>query len=269
MRLRASSLVLLCSVILVAGCGGGDPAEPSPTSTPSTSTATSTALPSAADLKTFFDAIAGGTPADLDAARELAAPGSPAAAYVGYIAGILAGDAAANIKEPPPSKVVADGDAFKACDKPKDPSTCVIWGDLVGIDGKLADLTVNGTDISGRIVAGTAGPVEADNGFGSVELLYAYSSPASQALVLIVQMTGGDFNQIFDAVYNSLYDPPTGEAVTVESAAAPDNLNGGGSTTFYVVLPAGTPLGGTFHLQLENPTKEVTTTVDLEVPGPS
>ena len=179
-RLRRALAPAMAALVLalVPGCSSDDPKDVP-------------GLPSDKDLATYFDAVASYDPDQLDAAQAIAADGSPAQGYAAYLgkfsaAAIAAGQAV----DAAEAEKVDDG--FKACGGTGTADQCVIWADLEGKDGKLTDFTVAGTKVDDSLVDLTAQPPIASEGLYTVQPDYAYRSPQSGSLFVLVTLTAGD-----------------------------------------------------------------------------
>jgi len=163
---------------LLAGCRGDDPKP-----------ATGPGLPSQADLKSFFTAIASTDQDALsEAGSEIAADGSPAQDYVDYVTEFSAAAAAVGTRTDIGDVTEVDN-GFKAC---ADPDHCVTWSDLQGKGGRLTDFTVNDVKLDDSLVDLTGqAPVES-TGLYKVQPDWAYRLPLSGTLIVLVTVTASD-----------------------------------------------------------------------------
>jgi hypothetical protein len=183
LRVPVLLLALLLPLGLVGGCGGDDPKA-----SPKTS---ASALPSQADLKAYFTAAAAYDVEGLAAAEKITASGSPARAYAAYLGEFAASAIAAGQPVDPAEVEEVDG-GFKACGGTGTPEQCAVWSDFEGKDGELADFTVNDTKLDDSLVdLSDQAPIESD-GLYSVQPDYAYRSPQSGSLFVLVTITASD-----------------------------------------------------------------------------
>jgi hypothetical protein len=81
---------------------------------------------------------------------------------------------------------------FEACGGAGAADECVTWADLDGEDGKLTDFTVSGVPVDDSLVDLTGqAPIESP-GLYTVQTEYAYRSPQSGTLFVLVTITAGD-----------------------------------------------------------------------------
>ena len=178
MRIRVLAPTLLLALGALAGCGGNG--EPAPASGPG--------LPSQAELKSYFEAITSGDPAQIATAADTAAPGSLAEDYVEYVAAAAtAGEASGRSGDSVEVEEVDHG--FQAC---ASDSQCVTWTDLEGKGGKLADFAVNGAKLDTELVDLSGQPPIRAAGVYEVQPEWAYRRPISGALNVVVTITASD-----------------------------------------------------------------------------
>jgi hypothetical protein len=150
-----------------------------------------TDLPSDADLAAYFDAVASYDQDQLTDAQEIAADGSPAQGYVAYLSDFAASAIASGQPVPPAEAKEVDG-GFEACGGTGAADECVTWADFDGEDGKLTDFTVSGVPVDDSLVDLTGqAPIESP-GLYTVQPEYAYRSPQSGTLFVLVTITAGD-----------------------------------------------------------------------------
>ncbi len=187
LRVRLRVPVLLLAVLLplglVAGCGGDD-SKDSPK-------ASSSDLPSQADLKAYFTAVAEYDVDGLAAAEKIAADGSPAQGYAAYV-GEFAASAIAAGQPVDPSEVEEQDGAFKACGGTGAPDECAVWSDFEGKDGRLTGFTVNDTKVDDSLVDLTDQAPISSPGLYEVQPEHAYRSPQSGTLFVLVTITATD-----------------------------------------------------------------------------
>jgi hypothetical protein len=180
-RLAVLLVALLLALGLVGGCSGDD--EPEPASGPG--------LPSQAELRSYFGAIAG---ADADALAgaqsDIAADGSPAQGYAAYVAESSVA-AAASGQAADRVEVEAVEGGFKTC-VGDSPDQCATWSDLEGKDGRLVDFAINGTGLDELLVDLTAQLPIVSPGLYSVQPRWAYRQPESGQLNVVLSITAED-----------------------------------------------------------------------------
>jgi hypothetical protein len=184
-RLRVPVLLmaLLLPLGLVASCSGDD--------SKGSTKPSSSALPSKAELKEYFEAVAAYDVDGLAAAEKIAADGSPAQGYAAYL-GEYAASAAAAGQPVDPVDVEEEKGAFKACGGTGTPDECAVWSDFEGKDGRLTDFTVNGTTVADSMVDLTGQAPISSPGVYEVQPDYAYRSPQSGSLFVLVTITASD-----------------------------------------------------------------------------
>ena len=188
MRLRVLVLALLLPLGLLAGCGGDDSDDPSSES----SKAAVADLPSQADLKAYFTAVAAYDVDGLAAAeKKVAADDSPAQAYAAYVGEFAASASAAGQPVEPTEVEEVDG-GFKACGGTGAPDDCAVWSGFEGKDGHLIGFTVNDIKLDDSLVDLTGqAPISAP-GIYEVQPDHAYLSPQSGTLFVLVTITATD-----------------------------------------------------------------------------
>ncbi|WP_028652386.1 hypothetical protein [Nocardioides halotolerans] len=181
MRFRALLLLALLALVgSLAGCSDDEPESDG-----------GSGLPSHAQLTTYFEAITG---ADVDelakVQTDIAAEGSPAQDYAAYLEeSARAADDAGTPGEPVGVEAVDGG--FKACAGPSEDS-CATWSDLRGQDGRLADFTVNGTELDDLLVDLADQPAITSPGLYEVKPDWAYLQPRTGTLLVVCTITASD-----------------------------------------------------------------------------
>ncbi|HCB04317.1 MAG TPA: hypothetical protein PLZ93_06885 [Nocardioides sp.] len=189
-------------------------------------------LPTDAKLTTYFDAVGSYDPEQLADAQEIAADGSPAQGYAAYLAGYSAAAIAAG-QAIDDAEVKQVDDGFEACGGTGNADECVTWADLEGADGELTDFTVSGTSLDDALVDLTGqAPIEA-SGLYTVQPEYAYRSPQSGTLYVVVTITAGDVPL---APRPGLYiDQDT--TITGEQTRSPASIEPGASSPVVLAFP--------------------------------
>lgn len=184
--MRARVLLLLPALVLslglVGGCGAAD------------SSGSATDPPELGPpFKGYFEAVASYRVDSLAAAEVLAQEGSPAMAYLRYLGDFSASAVAAGepvmgavLKQVDPDHALA---GLTACGGTGNPEECVTWADFEGTDGKLTDFTVNGVKLDDSLLDLTDQPPVESAGVYSVQPDYAYRSPQSGSLFVLVTIT--------------------------------------------------------------------------------
>lgn len=176
-------VALLVALALLSACSGDDDDPPSPV--------TSSALPTDDELADYFGAVASYDPARLEAAVEVAAPGSPAEDYLGYLRGFAASAVAGGQPVEAAEAAPVEG-GFEACGGSGAADECVTWSDLVGEGGALADFSVDDVALDDSLIPlGDQEPISPD-GLFTVQPTYAYESPQSGSLFVLVEVTATD-----------------------------------------------------------------------------
>ena len=200
--MRSRLLGGLLASLLLAGCGDGaserasDP--PKDRATSASTASVSSGLPSEADLATYFGAVASYDPDQLTEAAKIAALGSVAAEYVGYLhafaeSAIAGGDPA------PAAEAEAVGGGYRACGGTGLPDECVVWGDLEGRDGKLVSFTINDRPVDPELTYLEKSPELEGSGGLLVHPLYAYRSIQSGTLFVLASVSAGRHTVEVDA----------------------------------------------------------------------
>ena len=217
-RLLPGLAVVLVLGVLPGCSSGDDDTEPG--------------LPSDAKLAAYFDAVASYDPEQLAEAQQIAADGSPAQGYAAYLGDFSASAIAAGQPvEAAEAKEVDDG--YEACGGTGTADECVTWSDLEGKDGELTDFTVSGTALDDSLVDLTDQAPIASPGLYTVQPDYAYLSPQSGTLFVLMTITAGDVPL---APQTGLY---IDQDQTLKGVAtrAPASIDAGASTPVVLAFP--------------------------------
>lgn len=215
---------MVAAVLLVlTGCSSGDDKKaPDPSS----------GLPSRAKLTTYFDAVASYDPDRFAAAEDIAADGSPAQGYAAYLGEYSASAFAAGQPVEGAQATAVEG-GYQACGGTGAADKCVVWADLEGKDGKLTDFTVAGIPLDDSLVDLSAqAPIESP-GLYTVQPDYAYRSPQSGTLFVLVTVTAGD---VALAPRPGIYIEPDVSLNGVKTRA-PESVEPGVSTPVVLAFP--------------------------------
>jgi hypothetical protein len=224
---RTLTAVAATLLVLLAGCGQDDQS-----SSGDDEGRAADALPSAAELETYFDAVASYDPEQLEDAASVAADGSPAAAYAAYLRDYGLSAIAAGQPVSPADAEEKDG-AYTACGGTGGPSDCATWADLEGDDGKLTDFAVNDVALDDSLVDLTGQAPITSPRLYTVQPDYAYRSPQSGTLFVLVTITAGDVP----------LSPKPGIYIEAEvslngvATRAPTTIDAGASTPVVLAFP--------------------------------
>jgi major membrane immunogen (membrane-anchored lipoprotein) len=240
---RYAVAVAAIASLTLAGCGDED-AAPSGSDSPSASA--DGGLPSAADLQTYFAAIASRDPDQLEEALPLAGPGSIAEVYAGYNLAIAT--ASLDGGQAPAQGEVSEVDGgYQGCEPDGAEESCVTWADLEGADGKLVDFTVDGEELDDRLKSGDGEVVES-GGLGTAELLYAYQSVQSGALFVLAEVSSNG-EDVGLANGEGAYSDSAGGEILATSTLGPSELAGDSQATIALIFQ-GAELGGSVTIPL-------------------
>jgi hypothetical protein len=211
----------------------------------SASATTKPDLPDERTLQQYFDGISTNTPAELQTAVDLAKPKSNAAAYATYL---LAGEQA-NIDAgyPQPANATAhktDG-GYEACyPDEQGKETCVLYTDIKGAEGKLADFSVNGRKLGERITIGNGRPIWATDLGVEASFIASYVTASADDLI-VVQSLKTSANPIH--INAGTYRSPSGRQSQSSNIAGPLNLGPSSVANYSLTFTAAEP-GGTVTL---------------------
>ena len=151
----------------------------------------SSALPSDAELQSYFGAVASYDVDALEAAEPIAADDSPALDYLHYQEAYAASSEAGGNPLPSAEAEPTD-DGFEACLDAGEGEECATWADLEGADGKLVDFTVDGRDLDHELLPLSEQPPISPDGLLTLQPTWAYRSAAQQVLFVLADVTAAD-----------------------------------------------------------------------------
>ena len=257
--LAPASVLSLFLAIVLAGCGSdarqasGDneaaKVESTTTLPAPVEGETEISLPSDDTVEDYFQALASNSAADVEDALALTAKGSVAYAYATYFAGYLNADIDGGFTNEPDVFTKVDG-GFKSCDASGDESSCAVWSDVEGENGKIVNFkigdTADGNSFDDRISLGDGSTTQAGN-LGSVEYVVAFET-LSGTVNIIARVKSG-IEPISISSYDAKYRSPNGRQSAVSDAGGPTDLLAKSSATVRLAFP-GARLGGTLSLSL-------------------
>lgn len=121
-------------------------------------------VPRAAEARTaagrYFELIASNDPAETAKAESLAAPQSSAAAYARHLATRQQAQRDQGTSRQPDELTEDDG-TYTSCRQDGDGRDCVEWADVAVSGGRVAEFSVAGQPLRGRLTLGGGGTVKA------------------------------------------------------------------------------------------------------------
>jgi hypothetical protein len=214
-RPRIALLVSGLVLVIATACSGGGDDDPPPTSTTSTTTTTEPAANSGASTAAFFEALTSRDPSQSAAMVAASAPGSVARSYALHqlAARTILGPTPAGRSERAPDRVVV----CSAPAAPEQETACTEYADLaVDSEGRLTSFTVNGADITDRVLVN--GPVVVVDRI-EVHAVSAYRSPTSAAMFAVIEIANGSGTTFEMFPFAATYRP-TEQAAAVEADAS-------------------------------------------------
>lgn len=252
MKMHRARLIAAVAVLMtlatgaLTSCGSDSDPDPKASASPSISEPID-ALPSDTQVEAYFAAVASYDPDLLSATQEVTAPDSIAATYAAYL--LELSRAAIDSGDPVPgAEIEGVSGGFRACGGTGSADECVVWADFQGVSGKLADFTVNDTDLGPRLVAGDDPAVPAGS-LGDVQLEFAYQSVQSQDLFVVVRVRADEDVTILSDRASYL---GADETLTPTRFIGPTGTPAGSTATVAIVFPQ-VAVGGVVTLDLVGP----------------
>lgn len=202
--------------LLGAGCGGGSghptaarssvpiatPLRPTPTPT------VAAADPMPAALR-YIQAESADDPDVMLTGRSAAVPGSPADRYIIVQAAVQRATVQAGQSSVTSSAVRREGTSISLCESDTSGTICTTFSAFKGdAAGRVRTFTVNGRPIEPRLSRRAGPPISAPGG-GSVQLVGAYRTVTSDALMVALQVRSGAAG--LQLVQAAAYRTPAGE----------------------------------------------------------
>ena len=177
----------------------------------------------------------------------LAAPGSIAEAYVKEQYGVtLALQQAGNSMDA--SSFTKAGDSYKSCQSESaQGKSCVRWGNVEADGNRIANFTVSGKSLKGRLSAGS-GKATPVGSLGSVQVKASYQSVQSGALFVVFSLKARSLPLMVDRT-DSAYLTKNGTQVTAQDLSGPNTLLPHAVGNYYIAFPH-VPVGGHLVLNL-------------------
>jgi hypothetical protein len=218
----------MAAALALAACSGdgdesGRPLAEDTAQVPTASqsqTVTSEAAPEDDAAAEYFEKFATNDATQVQQAADLAAEGSFAAGYAQHRANIWNTNLDHGYGAASPSQVDLESAAAVVC-QPDAPEECSTFSDFTFRDGKLAGFTVDGVDISGRLVVGD-GTIVKSQGVAGFELLSAYQSVRDESLTAVFRFHS--YDRPIDTSYVAVYRDPTGRQVQDLESVLPSSL---------------------------------------------
>jgi hypothetical protein len=253
---RALTTIVL--IFLLAACSSSPPtseeaAGPSvPVVEQSAASSSPIAVPSAtADPKgveRYFELFATNDSDEQEKAIKLAAPKSPAAAYMIHQAADNGAQLDAGNSDEPDSLEPTDKGYDVCYDDDNGEQQCTHFTDIKTNSGLVSDFQVNGKAIAPRLSRGQGDEVKAGR-LGSFELVSAYKTVSAEELRVTMVVRSGKRKVTLGNVYSARYRDPSGRQSTATDATAIDELDPNSSTRITVTFKKAKP-GGVVTIDL-------------------
>lgn len=210
-------------------------------------------------VKEYFDAFAGQEVEEMRAAAEHASAGSLAQDYLVHQANIVEANTANGY-----------GGEEQSADYKKDVVEVASYdyttkyADIEFDGGKIASFTVDGKDVSDRLVAGSGDAVESSDKLASFEVLSAYQSISNYLFVVVKYKTN---DRPADFGYTATYRDPSGRQINDSDSVTPSSVAEDSYQLGTVIFPSAM-IGGTMKLHYTNDDDGAYVSDDVEVPLP-
>lgn len=228
--------VLACLLLVVPACGEDGPEFPQVSEGDASasvvddteSASTAPRGPSQEDLDRFFDSVASAEPERLQKALAMTADGSNAEAWLRmYRARSLASQQAG---EPwTAANVTTTGQRYKLCRK----NDCDVFGVKARGD-RIADLTINGNGLKGRIILGSRKPYPVE-GLVTLRLIGSYKLISTGDLVIAVEAVA--HADVTLGWTSDAYVGPDGVQGSPSATTGTSTLRNGATGTYVYTIP--------------------------------
>lgn len=161
-----------------------------------------------------------------------------------------------------PSTISRDGDAYKSCSYALDGSeACATFTDFKIKDGKLTDFRVDGKEPGKRLTLGNGEVLEQGN--VKVELLTAYKTAQSEALIVTARVGAGD-EPVDVELLSFAHRAPNGKQRKTSEGFGPESIDADSNAVVGAVFP-GASAGGrvTFKVCIDYCEREQNFTLNL------
>ena len=195
----------------------------------------------------FFAAISSEDPTKMHRVFKLASPDSIAEAYVKEQYGVVLAlqQAGSPMDSGSLSKV---GDSYKSCQAGSSQGkSCVTWGNVEAEGSRIANFTVSGKSLQGRLSMGSAKATPVGS-LGRVKVEASYQSVQSGALFVVFKLKAGSLPLMVDQT-DSAYLTKNGTQVTAAEVAGPNRLLPHAAGNYYIAF-AHVPVGGRLVLNV-------------------
>jgi hypothetical protein len=223
-RFLIVAVVALAAV--AAACGGSSKAGVSVSDTvfEASTTSTTAKVDTEAAVSAYVRGITALDPEGAQEAIEASAPGSPAGIYAAYLQATaqLTRDAGRNSAGVTVEITDGDNGSQRFCYTAGTESKCYTASDFqLDANGKVVDVSINGTPLAGRIV-GPGDPVSMPGG-GTAQRMYVFQTSDNQDLLAIVNFTATD--ESLRVPYGASYVTPAGSQVDADTLNSTIPLN--------------------------------------------
>jgi hypothetical protein len=182
----------------------------------------------------------------MEEAFRAAAPGSLAAAYARAQTDMRLSDLDSGVEPVDPQTVTQKGTAYEVCPVGTETEACLIYDDFeVNAAGQLANFTIGGKPIAGRLAVGNGSAVT--NRAGRFTFLSSYLTQSGY-LAANVEIAAG--KKAIDTFGTAVYRAPDGRQRQATDYVGPDGIeaNSRANVSFYFKGPIKT--GGTMTIEL-------------------
>src|SRR5699024_8763059 len=207
-------------------------------------------------VKEYFDAYASADPAEMRAAAEHAAKGSDAQKYLTHQANHSEASEATGYDRYVQKAEYRDG-TVEVCHEGED---CGVFADLSFDDGKLSSFTVDGKNISDRVILGNGSVVKSHDAAG-FEVLSSYQA-VDGTLIAVVRFYA--YERPISFSYTSTYRKPSRQQVESAESEVPSRVAAESNQDGILVFP-NAENGGDLHLKFATDDDEEEVAGDLIV----
>lgn len=210
-------------------------------------------------VREYFDAFAGQGIEEMRTAAENAAAGSLAQDYLVHQANVVEANTANGY-----------GGEEQSADYKKDVVEVASYdyttkyADIEFDGGKIASFTIDGKDVSDRLVVGSGDAVETSDGLARFEVLSVYQGISDDLFVVVKYSTQ---DRPMDFGYQATYRDPSGRQIQDTDSIVPDSIVEDSYQLGTVIFP-GAEIGGVMKLNYGSGDEGAFVFEDVEVPLP-